>query len=372
MFENKKYKENLQAVASLSNLFSKSKTPFLHYRAAENIFCRSFGLENLSRDDTSYDAKKEELGIGLKTFIVSNKNETKKEKIAEFNSLGHMLTPLISNLDLFVKTLTEMRNERIQVANRIYNIKKGIYHCVARKSECLKIFEESYIPINTIKLKNISKTKAGISFCDDKNEYYYNFSKSTLFKKFIVPQNCISIPVKILEDPYSLLLEIYQNQASIFSKNEDEYPFVILPLYSTEKQQKIVHTKSGLNQWNAGGRFRNKGEVYIPVPSIIHKINSNFFPPRDISFQLEVPTGEKLNAKLCQENSKALMTNPNNALSGWILREVLKIKEGEVLEYSKLEKIGLDSVKITKIGKNYFKINFSGLDSFENFLESEQ
>ena len=63
MFENKKYKENLQAVASLSNLFSKSKTPFLHYRAAENIFCRSFGLENLSRDDTSYDAKKEELGI---------------------------------------------------------------------------------------------------------------------------------------------------------------------------------------------------------------------------------------------------------------------------------------------------------------------
>ena len=38
MFENKKYKENLQAVASLSNLFSKSKTPFLHYRAAENIY----------------------------------------------------------------------------------------------------------------------------------------------------------------------------------------------------------------------------------------------------------------------------------------------------------------------------------------------
>ena len=76
-----------------------------------------------------------------------------------------MLTPLISNLDLFVKTLTEMRNERIQVANRIYNIKKGIYHCIARKSECLKIFEESYIPINTIKLKNISKTQAGISFC---------------------------------------------------------------------------------------------------------------------------------------------------------------------------------------------------------------
>ncbi|WP_323807506.1 hypothetical protein [Moraxella catarrhalis] len=27
-----------------------------------------------------------------------------------------------------------------------------------------------------------------------------------------------------------------------------------------------------------------------------------------------------LNAKVCQENSKALMTNPNSALADWLLR----------------------------------------------------
>ena len=57
-----------------------------------------------------------------------------------------MLTPLISNLDLFVKTLTEMRNERIQVANRIYNIKKArkfflsLYSSKIREWNFLKIF----------------------------------------------------------------------------------------------------------------------------------------------------------------------------------------------------------------------------------------
>ncbi len=369
MFDNKQYKENLQAIASLSNLFSDSKTPFLHYRAAENIFCKAFEVENLSRDDTSYDARKEKLGIGLKTFIIPTKSENKKEKIAEFNNLSHILNPLKSNLDSLVRTLAEMRNERIQVTNRIYNIEKGIYHCIARQAECLKIFEENYIPIDTLKLRDIFETKAGVSFCDDENKYSYNFSKSTLFKNFCIPKNCISIPVKIIEDPYNLLLEIYKNQTTIFTKNE-EYPFVILPLYSTKKDKKEVHARSGLNQWNAGGRKRDVGEVYIPVPKKIHQIHPDFFPPRDTSFQLRIPTGETLIAKLCQENSKALMTNPNNSLSNWLLRKVLKLKEGELLEYSKLEKIGIDSVKITKIDKNDFKIHFSSLDSFEYFLEN--
>ncbi len=45
-----------------------------------------------------------------------------------------------------------------------------------------------------------------------------------------------------------------------------------------------VFEKSGLNQWNAGGRTRNKSEVYIPIPNAIHNNFPNFFPSRNQSF----------------------------------------------------------------------------------------
>ena len=62
------------------------------------------------------------------------------------------------------------------------------------------------------------------------------------------------------------------------------------------------------------------------------------------------------------------MTNPNNALSDWLLRKVLKLKEGELLTYDRLMIIGVDSVRITKINNGNYKIDFAKLDSFENFL----
>jgi hypothetical protein len=76
-----------------------------------------------------------------------------------------------------------------------------------------------------------------------------------------------------------------------------------------------IQVSQKLNQWNAGGRERNMGEVYIPVPIEIHKKYPNFFPSRDEVSSLQIPTGEIFRAKLCQENAKALMTNPNKAIS---------------------------------------------------------
>jgi hypothetical protein len=38
-----------------------------------------------------------------------------------------------------------------------------------------------------------------------------------------------------------------------------------------------VFEKSGLNQWNAGGRTRNKREVCIPIPNAINNNFPNFF-----------------------------------------------------------------------------------------------
>lgn len=78
------YLKYIKAIASLSGLYSESEIPYLHYRAVENIFCKSFRAKNLSRLDIAYDAKLNSLGIGLKTFIVQNK--TSREKISEFNT----------------------------------------------------------------------------------------------------------------------------------------------------------------------------------------------------------------------------------------------------------------------------------------------
>ncbi|HDR1202000.1 TPA: hypothetical protein QB270_002182, partial [Pasteurella multocida] len=151
-----------------------------------------------------------------------------------------------------------------------------------------------------------------ISFCDGTNNYSFNKSKSTLYQRFeISPIH--QIDIKIADDPFSLLEEMYLN----FKGNEDKsnkiLDYVILPLYSIKDGKKVVHEKSGLNQWNAGGRPRDPNEIYIPVPATIHRIKPLFFPPKDSSFTLTLPAGRALLVKICQQNSKALMSCPNQS-----------------------------------------------------------
>ena len=56
------YTSLLEVTGSLSNLFSESSNPFLYYRAMENIFCKAFKADNLSRSDISVDAGKDGVG----------------------------------------------------------------------------------------------------------------------------------------------------------------------------------------------------------------------------------------------------------------------------------------------------------------------
>ena len=99
-----------------------------------------------------------------------------------------------------------------------------------------------------------------------------------------------------------MILKIFEEYNNY--KITEEKDFVILPLYSYDKNKnenkKYVPEKSGLNQWNAGGRVRKYGEVYIPIPAEIRKLKIGFFPERDKIFNLEIPSGIKLKAKICQ------------------------------------------------------------------------
>lgn len=360
------YLKLLSAVSKLSGLFSESATPFINYRVAENIFCRSFNADNLSRSDIAFDANFNSLGVGLKTFVCNSNSST--EKVAEFNSLSRVLSDF-KGKDLAYK-LAEFRNERIDLANRLYDIESSLYHIVARRDSELILFETDYDKIDIKNIQSVKQNNASLQFDDGINFYSFNYSKSTLFRKFLIPQNAYKLPIEILDDPYSLLLELFEDKVlkTATDKLLRGVNYVILPLYGFKNKQKFVFEKSGLNQWNAGGRKRNFGEVYIPIPIEIHKQFPNFFPNRDELFELKIPTGEVFSAKVCQDNSKALMTNPNKALSDWLLRKVFQIKEGELLTIEKMNELGFDSVIIIKDKEGNFKIDKAKTDSYEHFI----
>ncbi|NJM81050.1 MAG: restriction endonuclease, partial [Flavobacterium sp.] len=276
------YIELLSAISKLSSLFSDNSIPYINYRVAENIFCRSFNANNLSRSDTAFDANYNSIGVGLKTFTCNTNSST--EKIAEFNSLSKLLSTY-KGKELAIK-LSEFRNDRINLANRLYNIDNSIYHIVARKEKELLLFETDYKSINIENIHSVKNNKSSLQFEDGDNFYSFNYSKSTLFRKFFIPTNAFRLAIEIIDDPYSLLLELFKNKdlTPATDKLLKGVNYVILPLYSIRKNEKFVFERSGLNQWNANGRKRDYGEVYIPIRAELHKKYPNFFPKRDEIF----------------------------------------------------------------------------------------
>ncbi|MFB2538318.1 MULTISPECIES: restriction endonuclease [unclassified Acinetobacter] len=363
---NDDYLKLLKVMTSLSGLFSDNKVPYLYYRNAENLFCYALKAKNLSRDDSAFDALLEidgiKTGIGLKTFICEK--EQKLEKVAEFNQLANKEFRHLNGEEL-IFAVANARNERIDFANRLYGVNQAVYHLVTRRENELRLFEENYAKIDVSKIK-IKKIKdSGIEFTDFIHDYSYSFSKSTLFKKFLLPNNYLSLPVEIISEPYDLLLRL-KDLIATEEKQMEQKEFVVLPLYSTRSG--LVPERSGLNQWNANGRKRSLDEVYIPIPIQIHQNFPDFFPSRDIPFDLITPDGKILNAKVCQENGKALMTNPNSALADWLLRQLLNLKEGEIATKKRLELIDCDSVIITKNSQNQYKIDKAKFGSYETFI----
>lgn len=367
------YYKLLQVNASLSRLFSDSPTPFLQYRVVENAYCRSFGATNLSRSDTAFDAQVGEIGVGLKTFICTGGKSL--EKVAEFNALAPSFRELRGR-ELAERVLA-LRNERIQLAQDLYGVQGAIYHIVARRSGELVLFDTSYKQEDTSLISDIRDNGKAVRFTLAGEHYSFNRSKSTLYREFIVPELLQHIPIEIIEDPFELLLQLFEEQGSSANTIQlREKKRVILPLYSTQSgKNREVPKRSGLNQWNANGRPRSYGEVYIPIPREIHKQHQGFFPQRDEPFALRIPTGEVLSAKVCQDGAKALMTNPNDAIADWLLRRLFKLEEGELLTRRHLDELGFDAVVITdegftEEGERLYSIDKAPLGSYETFIRS--
>ena len=135
----------LEAVGSLSKLFSESPSPFIAPRIAENLFCKAFEADNLSRSDASADASKDRLGFGIKTFL--DVNGKTMQKVAEFNSEHG----LFNNLEIEAKVLkiSELRNQRIASTKRIFGLDDLIYHCITRKANKILVYET---PVYSVKV----------------------------------------------------------------------------------------------------------------------------------------------------------------------------------------------------------------------------
>lgn len=375
--EQSLYTDLLTITGSLSRLFSDSENPFLYYRAAENIFCKSFNATNLSRSDVSADASKDQLGIGLKTFLHNNGNTF--QKVAEFNKESNELNGL-NHLDIIYK-IASMRNERIQMTKRTLNLEDMIYHLVTREKNKMLLFEEymDEVDLDSIKLDAKQSSLNTIRFSDRYNEYSFSLSKNTLLKRFITsPEDQIkTFEVKIHEDPFEFL---FKNKEELLSEDvAEQYEYIVLPLYSARSGN--VEEKSGLNAWNAKPRAseerRNPNEIYIPVPAWIHQYNPAFFNyAKDVAtkdllkFKAELPNGEVIPMMLTQSGGKAISSDPLSILGDWILRDVLNVEPGTLITRSMLNIIGIDSVKLTKVSETYFLLDFTKTGSFEDFQTS--
>jgi hypothetical protein len=408
-FDQDFYSDALRAVGGLSRLFSDSDLPFFHYRFIENLFVRATEGKNISRQDAVFDALVGEnygIAVGVKTFTIRKKTSYSYEKVQEFTSLaGKGLIGKMRDKDL-VMAISKERNRRIILESATFNIDptKAIYHCLIRREGEAVVHEETYpsIAIEDItpltskgkKLSQFAQHSSNIHFYDGKNYYRYSRSKNVLLKKFEINKgkNWKAIPIKIAEDVFSNLFEnalegsvTRDSRITGLFESSQETPgidFVVLPLYSSRGTTKEVPEKSGLNQWNAGGRVRKFGEAYISVPRNIHKSCPSFFPA-DSTFDLYLPnTIDPARASLCQEGKKALMTNPNDELCKWIFKVIdpnftedmfRKLPNRAPFHYSDLENAGYDSVRVTKSinpDRPGYEIQFETIGAYEDFLET--
>ena len=406
--DSKRYGQYLKAVGALSGLFSDNPKPLINYRTAEKLFNLQSGAEDVGRQDSSFDSRilkagKSSIGVGVKTFTAKSANDSSTEKVAEFSNPGFVKVLSKMTGEKLAQAVSELRNSRVtsDALQLGIDLTKSYYHCVVRIPGAVVLHEEPYALIETTSLyptdprgKRISNWPANLDghiyFGDGTNLYTFHRGKNVLQKRFDLSKNYTSSPVKIevMVDAFGRILKAFGGSAAAslsgeagalmpnleFGKASES---VVLPLYSPGSM--VVQQSSGINNWNAGGRARNFGEAYIPIPSIVHKLRPGFLPSRDTKFVMALPNGDRISAKVCQQGSKALMSDPNTSLCFWLYelidgqRKVAekRFQDKNPYTYKDLLKIGKDAVSLSKssIPGVDFDLELVPLGSFEAFVE---
>ena len=413
-FDEGLYQELLQSIAAMTLLFSDGPQAYIDYRFVEKLFVLATKGKDISRSDKVFDAivgTPQNIGVGVKTFMIPGNARASLEKVQEFTRFsGSGAFDNLGKAEIAFKA-AEYRNNTILADSQEYgiDIANSIYHCLVRSGGAGVIHEEPYplikldsihpIDIQGRTLDNFPDGNKGIRFSDGTNIYSYSKSKSVLMKKFDLTLHKTLPPIPLSIDPdiwkrisksgveqsFAEALTATETQITLADEPEKLKPgidFVILPLYSTRGSVKTVEVASGINQWNAGGRLRKYGEAYIPIPALVHRLAPGFFPERDKPFELVLPNStDPVNAKVCQQDSKALMSNPNDRLCRWIYKVIdinfsdLDFDRPPVREpftYHDLERVGRDSVMVVKDRTSShlkYEIRFAELGRYEEFID---
>jgi hypothetical protein len=413
-FDKSLYKELLQSVAAMTLLFSDGPQAYIDYRFVEKLFVLATKGKDISRSDKVFDAivgTPQNIGVGVKTFVMGGSSQVSLEKVQEFTRLsGSGAFDNLSKSEIVFKA-AEYRNNTILADSQEYGIdfSSSIYHCLVRSGGVGVVHEEPYPLINLEAIQPVDTRgrildefpdgNKGIRFFDGVNTYSYSKSKSVLMKVFDLRLYTTLEPIpltidqdiwkkispSIVEESLLEALTISESQTANSEDPEKLVPgvdYVVLPLYSSRGMTKTVEAASGINQWNAGGRQRKYGEAYIPIPAIVHRLAPGFFPERDKPFDLVLPNSkDPVSAKVCQQGSKALMSNPNDRLCRWLYKVIDskfsdydfdRSPNREPFTYTDLQKVGRDSVFVVKdrtSSNPMYEIRFAELGSYEEFVD---
>ena len=395
--KQEKYIKRLTALGVLSGLFKEldgknGRKPYLHYRNHEISFIDSFKVQGITRKDSAFDAivriGDKAIGVGLKTWI--HNSDFSNQKVAEFNKKSGELRKLFDagkKRDLVLR-VAELRNNRIDDDKRIYETELDIYHFITRDDNCFYIIESNYEKIDINKIKNIKKSDTSISFNDGKNDYIFNMSKSTLFKRFDASENerILSVKIDIHDDPFYILENIFNsefelhnhNLSTVSSFDKENNP---MTLESHDDKTYLVNKKSVFNASLASSKTKGSNiprpayEAYAHIPKYIHQLFPNFFgfdaldreSRSNSHFNLHLPNGSMITAKITQDDGKSLQTNPQSILGKWLLFSIFGLKEYEMLTRDILDEKEIDSIKITKIDNNNFKVDICSYLDYEKW-----
>ena len=397
-----KYASLMRFIARFSRLFSDSPTPLIDYRFVEKAFVQVTGARDLSRKDISFDAAlRPDKGVGIKTFGMTSNASHKLEKVAEFTADARSGAFTGLPPESIAHVVADLRNVRLRSdATQVeLAIEDSFYHCLLRVPGGVRLHEQDMSLIEIDQIRPISSqgnllakfattNDDHVRFTDGIKDYTFHRSKNTLMQRFRLSDGYTSevIDLAIEEKIWDAILagefDSFFSATSRSSTPASEFESVILPLYSTKSSiLKTIPPRSGINQWNAGGRSRKFGEAYIPIPRKIHEIRPDFFPPRDQKFELLLPSGKVVTAKVCQDGSKALMSDPNTALCTWLFSTIdgdygaaqTRHADKRPYTYEDLARIAKDSVRITRIdnGTSQFELELVPVGSYEAFLDSE-
>jgi hypothetical protein len=219
--QREEYIKFLQVYGSLTNLFRQKKgdlIPYLDSKYQETIFAKSFNGQNVDIGNTPHDILSvfgnKRVGIGLKTWMGS---QPSFQKVMQLKRYQNEINVYQNNLEDLAYKISEIRNERVSSDYERLGLleKNNIYHYVTRDKGSFTINECAYPLIDLKHLYDFNKTRTAFFWSDGNKDYKYTFGDSQIWQKFDSNKYksilLKTFDVKIIDDPFSFLLEAYLN-----------------------------------------------------------------------------------------------------------------------------------------------------------------